>query len=114
METVTSYVPRCPRCGAAYCHEHGGELCAACLDPISAAPSSTVFRTTLFGMLVFSVLALHEQVLPPTMHLEVPDPDCDLDYVANAARPVQDLEAALSNSIGLGGHNAALVFGRVG
>jgi 3-oxoacyl-[acyl-carrier-protein] synthase II len=61
---------------------------------------------------VFSILALHEQVLPPTMHLEVPDPDCDLDYVANAARPAQDVEAALSNSIGLGGHNAALVFQR--
>jgi 3-oxoacyl-[acyl-carrier-protein] synthase II len=61
---------------------------------------------------VFSILALHEQVLPPTMHLEVPDPDCDLDYVPNEARPAQDLEAALSNSIGLGGHNAALVFQR--
>ena len=62
---------------------------------------------------VFTVLALHEQVLPPTMHYEVPDPDCDLDYVPNEARPAEDLEAALSNSIGLGGHNAALVFQRV-
>jgi 3-oxoacyl-(acyl-carrier-protein) synthase len=61
---------------------------------------------------VFSILALHEQVLPPTMHYEVPDPDCDLDYVPNAARPVSDLEAALSTSIGLGGHNAALLFQR--
>jgi beta-ketoacyl-acyl-carrier-protein synthase II len=61
---------------------------------------------------VFSVLALHNQVLPPTMHYEVPDPDCDLDYVPNAARPAQDLEAAMSSSIGLGGHNAALVFQR--
>jgi 3-oxoacyl-(acyl-carrier-protein) synthase len=61
---------------------------------------------------IFSVLALHDQVLPPTMHYEVPDPDCDLDYVPNAARPAQDLEAALSTSIGLGGHNAALLFQR--
>jgi 3-oxoacyl-[acyl-carrier-protein] synthase II/nodulation protein E len=61
---------------------------------------------------IFSILALHEQVLPPTMHLEVPDPDCDLDYVPNAARPAQNLEASLSTSIGLGGHNAALLFAR--
>jgi len=61
---------------------------------------------------IFSILALHEQVLPPTMHYEVPDPDCDLDYVPNVARRVQDLEAALSTSIGLGGHNAALLFQR--
>jgi 3-oxoacyl-[acyl-carrier-protein] synthase II len=62
---------------------------------------------------IFSILALHHQVLPPTMHYEEPDPDCDLDYVPNASRPVQDLEASLSTSIGLGGHNAALVFARV-
>ncbi len=61
---------------------------------------------------VFSVLALHDQVLPPTMHYEVPDPDCDLDYVPNEARPAQDLEVAMSSSIGLGGHNAALLFQR--
>ena len=61
---------------------------------------------------IFAVLALHEQVLPPTMHYEVPDPDCDLDYVPNEARAAQNLEAAMSNSIGLGGHNAALLFAR--
>ena len=61
---------------------------------------------------VFSIKALHEQVVPPTMHYEVPDPDCDLDYVPNAARTMQNLEAALSTSIGLGGHNAALLFQR--
>jgi 3-oxoacyl-(acyl-carrier-protein) synthase len=59
---------------------------------------------------IFSVLALHEQVLPPTMHYQEPDPDCDLDYVPNEARPVSGLEAVLSSSIGLGGHNAALIF----
>jgi beta-ketoacyl-acyl-carrier-protein synthase II len=57
-------------------------------------------------------LALHEQVLPPTMHYCDPDPDCDLDYVPNAARRVSGLEAVLSTSIGLGGHNAALIFKR--
>jgi 3-oxoacyl-[acyl-carrier-protein] synthase II len=61
---------------------------------------------------VFTVLALHNQILPPTMHYDEPDPDCDLDYVPNAARPVVNLEAALSNSIGLGGHSAALLFTR--
>jgi 3-oxoacyl-[acyl-carrier-protein] synthase II len=62
---------------------------------------------------IFSILALHHKVLPPTMHYEEPDPDCDLDYVPNAARPVEELEASLSTSIGLGGHNAALIFSRV-
>jgi 3-oxoacyl-(acyl-carrier-protein) synthase len=58
----------------------------------------------------FTVLALHDQVLPPTINYEVPDPDCDLDYIPNIARPITNLEAAMSNSIGLGGHNAALIF----
>jgi 3-oxoacyl-[acyl-carrier-protein] synthase II len=61
---------------------------------------------------IASVLALHEQVLPPTMHYSDPDPDCDLDYVPNEARRVSGLEAVLSTSIGLGGHNAALIFKR--
>ena len=61
---------------------------------------------------IASVLALHEQVLPPTMHYRDQDPDCDLDYVPNAARRVSGLEAVLSTSIGLGGHNAALIFKR--
>ncbi len=62
---------------------------------------------------LFSVLALRDQVLPPTMHYAEPDPDCDLDYVPNAARRVSRLDAALTTSIGLGGHNAALIFRRV-
>jgi 3-oxoacyl-[acyl-carrier-protein] synthase II len=62
---------------------------------------------------IFSVLALRDQMLPPTMHLDVPDPDCDLDYVANASRPAIGLAAALSNSVGLGGHNASLIFKRL-
>jgi 3-oxoacyl-[acyl-carrier-protein] synthase II len=58
------------------------------------------------------VLALHEGVLPPTMNYETPDPECDLDYVPNEARPVQ-VDAALSNAMGLGGHNGCVLFGRV-
>jgi 3-oxoacyl-[acyl-carrier-protein] synthase II len=58
----------------------------------------------------FTVLALHDQVMPPTMNYEEPDPDCDLDYIPNEARAVNGLELAMSTSIGLGGHNAALIF----
>jgi 3-oxoacyl-[acyl-carrier-protein] synthase II len=58
------------------------------------------------------VLALHEGVLPPTMNYETPDPECDLDYVPNEARRVQ-VETALSNAMGLGGHNGCVLFGRV-
>jgi len=58
-----------------------------------------------------SVLALRDQVLPPTINLENPDPDCDLDYVPNHSRKA-DVEYALSNSFGFGGTNAALLFKR--
>jgi len=58
-----------------------------------------------------SVLALRDQILPPTINLENPDPDCDLDYVPNQCRRA-DLEYALSNSFGFGGTNAALLFKR--
>jgi 3-oxoacyl-[acyl-carrier-protein] synthase II len=59
----------------------------------------------------FSVLALRDQIVPPTMNYETPDPDCDLDYVPNKARP-RPLETVLSNSFGFGGTNAALLFKR--
>jgi 3-oxoacyl-[acyl-carrier-protein] synthase II len=58
-------------------------------------------------------LALHEQVLPPTINYRNPDPDCDLDYVPNEARAVEGLEVALSNAMGLGGHNGCVLLGRV-
>lgn len=58
---------------------------------------------------IFTVLALHEGILPPTINLHNPDPACDLDYVPNVAREVQ-VEYALSNSLGFGGHNASLLF----
>ena len=58
-----------------------------------------------------SVLALRDQILPPTINYEVPDPACDLDYVPNKPRKTA-LEFALSNSFGFGGTNAALLFKR--
>jgi len=57
------------------------------------------------------VLALHEDVLPPTINYEHPDPECDLDYVPNEARRVQ-VDVALSNAMGLGGHNGCVLFGK--
>ncbi|MBX3290824.1 MAG: beta-ketoacyl-ACP synthase II [Acidobacteria bacterium] len=60
---------------------------------------------------VFSVLAIANKNLPPTINYEVPDPDCDLDYIPNAAREAE-VEAVLSNSFGFGGTNACLVFKR--
>ena len=59
----------------------------------------------------FTVLALRDQILPPTVNYEKPDPDCDLDYVPNQARKVE-VRYALSNSFGFGGTNAALLFKR--
>jgi 3-oxoacyl-[acyl-carrier-protein] synthase II len=56
-------------------------------------------------------LAIHEGVLPPTINYEEPDPDCDLDYVPNEARRA-DVRVALSNAMGLGGHNACVLIGR--
>jgi len=58
------------------------------------------------------VLAVRDGVLPPTMNLEHPDPECDLDYVPNEARREQ-VEVALSNAMGLGGHNGCVLVGRV-
>ena len=58
---------------------------------------------------VASILALREGVIPPTVGLTQPDPDCDLDYVPLTARTVQ-ADLALSNSLGFGGHNACLAF----
>ena len=60
---------------------------------------------------VFTVLAIHRGKLPPTINYDTPDPECDLDYVANEARETQ-VEYALTNGFGFGGTNAVLVFKR--
>jgi 3-oxoacyl-[acyl-carrier-protein] synthase II len=57
------------------------------------------------------VLALHHDVLPPTINYRNPDPDCDLDYVPNEAREAR-VDVALSNAMGLGGHNGCVLLGR--
>jgi len=56
-----------------------------------------------------TVLAIRDQIAPPTTNYETPAPECDLDYVPNNARPMR-IDYALSNSFGFGGTNGALVF----
>lgn len=58
---------------------------------------------------VIALLALHRQALPPTAHLDVPDPECDLDYVAGRGRNNQDIRCVMSNSFAFGGTNAVLI-----
>jgi 3-oxoacyl-[acyl-carrier-protein] synthase II len=61
---------------------------------------------------IFSILALRDQVAPPTINYETPDPECDLDYVPNTAREMK-IDVALSNSFGFGGTNGTLIFKRI-
>jgi 3-oxoacyl-[acyl-carrier-protein] synthase II len=61
---------------------------------------------------IFTVLAIRDQVAPPTINLDNPDPECDLDYVPHTARPMT-IEVGLSNSFGFGGTNGSLVFRRL-
>jgi 3-oxoacyl-[acyl-carrier-protein] synthase II len=81
--------------------------------PISSTKSMTGHLLGGAGGLEagISVLALRDQILPPTINYENPDPACDLDYIPNHARKAA-VEYALSNSFGFGGTNAALVFRR--
>ena len=58
---------------------------------------------------IFAVLALADGVIPPTINLDNPDPECDLDYVANVARK-KEIHTAMSSTFGFGGVNAVLVF----
>ena len=61
---------------------------------------------------VFTVMAIADRKAPPTINYEVEDPDCDLDYVPNTARDLPDLDVAVSNSFGFGGHDASIVVRR--
>jgi 3-oxoacyl-[acyl-carrier-protein] synthase II len=81
--------------------------------PVSSTKSMTGHLLGAAGGIeaVFSILALHHGVLPPTINLDHPDPACDLDYVPNKARPAKP-QVVLSNSFGFGGVNACLLFRR--
>jgi 3-oxoacyl-[acyl-carrier-protein] synthase II len=85
--------------------------------PVSSTKSMTGHLLGGAGAIeaIFCTLALTEGILPPTINYEHPDPECDLDYVPNTARhvDVENLEAAMSNSFGFGGHNACLILRRV-
>ena len=81
--------------------------------PVSSTKSMTGHLLGAAGGVeaVYSILALREGILPPTINYEEPDPECDLDYVPGVARHAE-VEIALSNSFGFGGTNATLVFRR--
>jgi 3-oxoacyl-[acyl-carrier-protein] synthase II len=83
------------------------------VPPVSSTKSMTGHTLGAAGALeaVVCIQALRHQILPPTINQETADPDCDLDYVANQARPAR-IDVALTNSFGFGGHNATLVFAR--
>jgi len=82
---------------------------------ISSTKSMTGHLLGAAGVLeaILSVLAIRDQVAPPTTNYETPDPDCDLDYVPNHARQMM-IDVAVSNSFGFGGTNGTLVFRRYG
>ena len=79
--------------------------------PISSTKSMTGHLLGASGALeaAFCVQAIAEGLIPPTINLDNPDPDCDLDYTPHKAKPA-DIATAISNSFGFGGHNSSLVF----
>lgn len=79
--------------------------------PISSTKSMTGHLLGAAGAIeaIFSVMAIRDKVIPPTINYETADPELDLDYVPNEARN-QELNVVLSNSLGFGGHNATLIF----
>jgi 3-oxoacyl-[acyl-carrier-protein] synthase II len=79
--------------------------------PISATKSMTGHPLGAAGGIeaIISVLAINHGIVPPTINLTHPDPECDLDYVPNKARPVK-VKTVMSNSFGFGGHNSVLIF----
>jgi 3-oxoacyl-[acyl-carrier-protein] synthase II len=79
--------------------------------PVSSTKSMTGHLLGAAGVVeaIFSILAIRDGILPPTINLENPDPECDLDFVPGTARQAK-VRVALSNSFGFGGTNGSLVF----
>lgn len=80
--------------------------------PVSSTKSMTGHLLGAAGGIeaAVSILAIENSIIPPTINLDAPDPECDLDYVPNTARKNVDVNVAMSNSFGFGGHNACLIF----
>ena len=81
--------------------------------PVSATKSATGHLMGAGGLTesIACIKAIQDGILPPTLHLTTPDPDCDLDFVPNTARRVQ-IDAAMSNSLGFGGQNSSIILSR--
>jgi 3-oxoacyl-[acyl-carrier-protein] synthase II len=82
--------------------------------PVSSTKSMTGHLLGAAGAVeaIFSILALRDQIAPPTFNLDNPSPECDLDFVPHHAREMK-MEICISNSFGFGGTNGALVFKRL-
>jgi 3-oxoacyl-[acyl-carrier-protein] synthase II len=83
---------------------------AAYQIPVSSTKSMTGHLLGGAGAIeaLFSIKAIQDSVMPATINYEIPDPECDLDYVPNQSRP-KELEYVMSNSFGFGGHNATII-----
>ncbi|MGI6123270.1 MAG: beta-ketoacyl-ACP synthase II [Acetivibrionales bacterium] len=79
--------------------------------PVSSTKSMTGHLLGAAGGIeaIISIMAIRDGFLPPTINLNEPDPECDLDYIPNTGRK-KDIDYAISNALGFGGHNSALVF----